>query len=53
MKKSVALACIAIASLLSACDLDAPAQGTHDIQELCLQDGFTPCRDQPPGSLVD
>lgn len=55
MKKTAALALVTLASLLCACNLPwaQAADGGVDIDELCLQDGFTPCKPHAPTDLSE
>lgn len=57
MKKTAALALVALASLLCACNppwaTAAAADGGVAIDELCLQEGFTPCKPHRPTHLSD
>ena len=56
MKKLSALAFITLAGLLTACNppwAQAAAGDDTSINELCLQEGFTPCRPHQPNDLAD
>ena len=52
-RTSITLALVALASLLSACELANAPAGAQSVDELCLQDGFEPCRDRGPTALQD
>ena len=56
MKKTTALALVALASLLCACNPPWAAAAVDTgvaIDELCLQEGFTPCPPHQPSDLAD
>lgn len=56
MKKNTALALVALASLLCACNPPWATAATDSgtaIDELCLQEGFAPCRPEAPSDLSD
>jgi hypothetical protein len=56
MKKNTALALVALASLLCACNPPWATAATDTgtaIDELCLQENFAPCRPEAPSDLAD
>jgi predicted small secreted protein len=55
MKKTTALTLLLLGSLLTACNpfVGEIGHGTSSIDELCLQDGFKPCRPTPPGTIAE
>ena len=53
MKKTVAIAFVAFTGLLTACNPFVAELPANNPDELCLQDGFTPCTPDPNVALSD